>query len=108
MMKTFRQFFLLIGLMLSSLAVVAAQNDPGRAYFDRGQFELAVQHWAGALSTPALKNNPKRYIDTSVRLATAYQCELRVKTFASNENNRLENQLVDTRQMVNFNNVIFQ
>jgi len=37
-----------------------------------------------------------------------FQCELRVKTFLSNENNILENHLVDTRQMINLNPLIFQ
>jgi len=36
------------------------------------------------------------------------KCELRVKTFSSNENNTLENNLVDTRPIINFNLMIFQ
>ena len=68
-MKSFRQIGLVINLMFFSLTVAAAQNDPGQAYFNRGQFELAAQYWAEALST---ENNSKRYIDTSVRLSAAY------------------------------------
>ncbi|RKZ50136.1 MAG: hypothetical protein DRR16_15330 [Candidatus Parabeggiatoa sp. nov. 3] len=68
-MKSFRQIGLVIGLMLFSLTVASAQNDPGQAYFNRGQFEMAAQYWHEALSN---ENNSKRYIDTSVRLSAAY------------------------------------
>ncbi|MEK8016411.1 MAG: hypothetical protein VSS75_006045, partial [Candidatus Parabeggiatoa sp.] len=68
-MKSFRKIGLVMGLMVFSLTVAAAQNDPGQAYFNRGNFELAAQYWHEALSN---ENNSKRYIDTSVRLSAAY------------------------------------
>ena len=60
--------------MLSSLGLVAQEAvDPGQVYFDRGNFELAVQSWDEALSNTSPEENPKLYIDTSVRLAAAYK-----------------------------------
>ena len=73
-MKVFHQVFLSVVLTLSSLGQVAqGAVDPGRAFFERGQFELAVQTWAEALSKILSEENPKWYIDTSVYLAAAYQ-----------------------------------
>jgi len=73
-MKVFHQVFLSVVLTLSSLGQVAqGAADPGQAYFERGQFELAAEYWEGALRNPFFKNRPKYYIDTSVRLAAAYQ-----------------------------------
>jgi len=73
-MKVFHQVFLSVVLTLSSLGLVAqGAVDPGQAYFERGQFELAVQTWAKALSNISPEKNPKPYIDTSVYLAVAYQ-----------------------------------
>jgi len=73
-MKVFHQVFLSVVLTLSSLGQVAqGAIDPGRAYFERGQFELAVQAWAEALSKTSPEKKPEQYIDTSIYLAAAYQ-----------------------------------
>jgi len=81
-MKSLCQFCLLVVLMLSSLSLVAQEGiDPGQAYFNRGNFEKAVKYWDKALSNlllPPKKDiksciDTKKCIDTSVRLAAAYQ-----------------------------------
>ena len=66
---------LLVVLMLGSWGLVAqgAADHSGRDYFERGQFELAVQTWEGELSEPSLDKNSGKYIDTSIYLAAAYQ-----------------------------------
>lgn len=72
-MKYFYQFCLLFVLTLSSLILVAQDIDPGEAYFQQGQFEKAVQYWTETLSHFSSEENPKRYVDMSVRLAMAYR-----------------------------------
>jgi len=73
-MKVFNQVFLSLVLMLSSLGQVAqGAIDPGQAYFNQGNFEQAIGYWEGVLSKNLLEDNPKLYIDTSLRLAKAYQ-----------------------------------
>jgi len=60
--------------MLFSLGLVAQEAiDPGQAYFNQGNFEKAVEYWDAALSNILPEENPKRYIDMSLRLAAAYQ-----------------------------------
>lgn len=73
-MKYICQLSLLVVLMLSSLSLVAQEViDPGQAYFNQGNFEKAVEYWDAALSNILLEDNQTLYIDTSLRLATAYQ-----------------------------------
>ncbi|EDN69918.1 secreted protein [Beggiatoa sp. PS] len=82
MMKTLRQFFLFMGLILSSVTFAASYQDAmdqGKAAFQRGNFEFAVQYWNEALSQLSSKYKPAQYIDTSVRLAAAYQSLGRLK-----------------------------
>lgn len=87
-MKFICQFCLLVVLMLSSLSLVAQEAiDPGQAYFNQGHFEKAVEYWDKALSnllSPHEKDiksciDTKKCIDTSVRLAAAYQALGQVK-----------------------------
>ena len=81
MMKIYYSLCLFIGLMLSSLAFASYQEsiDKGERAFQRGHFELAVQSWAEVLSNILPEKNPKRYIDTSVRLSAAFQSLGRLK-----------------------------
>ena len=69
-MKMLQKLSLFITLTLSALTVVA-QTDP-QTNFNRGQFELAAQAWAETLSKSTCQNDPKCYIDTSLRLSAAY------------------------------------
>jgi CHAT domain-containing protein len=72
-MKTLRQFFLFMGLILSSVTFAAVQTtDPGLAYFNQGQFDKAAEYWEGALSGLS-ENDSEKYIDISLRLSAAYQ-----------------------------------
>jgi len=72
-MKNYRSLCLSIALMLSSLGLVAQEaiDDPGQAYFNQGHFEKAAKYWEEARSS--IPENEPKYIDTSVRLAAAYQ-----------------------------------
>ncbi|MDM8559157.1 CHAT domain-containing protein [Candidatus Parabeggiatoa sp. HSG14] len=74
MMKHFKLYLFVVLTVVSSLAFASYQNsfDKGKDAFQRGQFEVAVQYWDEALKLTS-PDNPKRYIDTSVRLAAAYQ-----------------------------------
>jgi CHAT domain-containing protein len=72
-MKTLRQFFLFMGLILSSVTFAAVQTtDPGLAYFNQGQFDKAAEYWEGALSALS-ESDSEKYIDISLRLSAAYQ-----------------------------------
>jgi len=76
-----KKYLLLIILILTYKYTSAAEynNDPGLSYFKQGQFEYAMQHWAQTLSNISAKNNPKSYIDISLRLAMAYHSLGRLK-----------------------------
>jgi CHAT domain-containing protein len=81
MMKIYYSLCLFVGLMLSSLAFASYQEsiDKGEKAFQRGHFEFAMQYWAEALSNLSPEENAKQYIDTSVRLSTAFQSLGRLK-----------------------------
>jgi len=88
-MKVFHQVFLSVVLTLSSLGLVAQEAVDGQTYFNQGQFEKAAEYWEKVLSTVSDFLSPekdiksckdtKKCIDTSVRLAAAYQKLGRVK-----------------------------
>jgi len=59
-------------LTLSSVCLASSYQDMAQAAFQKGHFELAVQYWDEALSALSPERNPEHYIDTSIRLATAY------------------------------------
>jgi CHAT domain-containing protein len=93
MMKTLRQFCLLMGFILFVVTfasscqkqlttdnkttpdnhIVSQQIEYGKTAFRRGDFALAIYYLDKAISSAVVKNDPEKYIDTSLRLAAAYQ-----------------------------------
>jgi len=53
--------------------MMAKTLDLGQVEFERGHFENAVKYWRKTLLNLSPKNSPADYLDTSVRLAGAYQ-----------------------------------
>jgi CHAT domain-containing protein len=80
-MKVFNQVLLSLVLMLSSSAFASYQDDikAGEEAFQYGNFEKAAEYWDKALSDLQPEKDikscidNKKCIDTSVRLAAAYQ-----------------------------------
>jgi CHAT domain-containing protein len=71
-MKFIRLLILFFTLTLYSVCLASSYQDMAQNAFQKGHFELAVQYWAEALSNLSPEQTPENYIDTSIRLATAY------------------------------------
>jgi len=86
-MKTLRQFFLLMGLILSSVTFALSYQDAtelGKTAFQRGDSQLAIQHLTKALTRMSSQNKPTDYIDVSVNLAQAYHSSKNIKATCEN------------------------